>query len=117
MHGGQGELPETAVCELGPHCWVRTAGSRRMDRCWPHGVGRALLAEGAEADCVALCGLRGETSHGAWPAAWGQGRALSQGLLVSEAQVPFAGVLGCRHDEPWLKATETVLSRVWSLDV
>lgn len=81
MHGGQGELPETAVCELGPHCWVRTAGSRRMDRCWPHGVGRALLAEGAEADRVALCGP-------VWPP-WGNKlRSLACGVGAGKSLEP-----------------------------
>lgn len=91
-----------------------------MDRCWPRGMGRMLLAEGSEAHCVALCGLRGEISHRAWPEAWGQGRALSQAVLLSEARVPCVGVLGCSNEEPWtwwLKATETILSQVWSLEV
>lgn len=84
MQGGQGELPEGHSVS-----WVHTAGSGRTGRCWPCGVGRALLAEGAEADCVAPCGLRGEGSHRAWPEASGQGRALSQGPLLSEAEVPL----------------------------
>lgn len=60
----RGAPQEAPLCMAGkascqrPQCvsWVRTAGSRRMDRCWPHGVGRALLAEGAEADRVASVG-------------------------------------------------------------